>query len=121
MPAPYPRAYVPVETMESAREQLRRAILRGEGPALLVGPPGTGKTLLLQVLAEECGSRFRVVFLRHGRFPTSRALLQTILHELKQPFQGMEDGELRIALMDFLKDESDPGVVILADEADTLK
>jgi len=121
LPAPYPRAYVPVETMESAREQLRRAILRGEGPALLVGPPGTGKTLLLQVLAEECGSRFRVVFLRHGRFPTSRALLQTILHELKQPFQGMEDGELRIALMDFLKDEGGPAVVILADEADTLK
>jgi len=119
--APCARNYVPTEVAETAREQILRAILRGEGPGLLIGPPGTGKTLLLHVIAEQCRPHCEVVMLPHGRFPSARALLQTLLHELKQPFHGLEDAELRIALMDYLKDEGGRPVVILADEAETLK
>jgi len=118
---PCARNYVATEVAETAREQLLRAILRGEGPGLLIGPPGTGKTLLLHVLAEQCRSHCDLVMLPHGRFPSPRALLQTLLHELKQPFHGLEDAELRIALMDYIKDEGSRPVVVLADEADTLK
>jgi type II secretory pathway predicted ATPase ExeA len=118
---PYPRNYVPTELAETAREQLLRTILRGEGPGLLIGPPGTGKTLLLQILKEQCRSDFDVVLLTHGRFPTARAFLQTLLHELKQPFQGLDEAELRISLWDYLNDPENRPVVVLADEADTLK
>ncbi|MGQ9505857.1 MAG: ExeA family protein [Thermogutta sp.] len=118
---PYPWAYVPTELAETARKQLLRTILRGEGPGLLVGPPGTGKTLILHVLKEQCRSDFDVVFLTYGRFPTARALLQTILHEVGQPFQGMEEAELRISLADYLNDRNNKPVVVLADEAETLK
>lgn len=118
---PYIRYYVPTEMAETAREQLLRTIRRGEGPGLLIGPPGTGKTMLLQVLKEQCRSNFDVVLLTHGRFPTARALLQTLLHELKQPFHGLEEAELRIALLDYLNDDKNPPLVVLADEADTLK
>lgn len=116
-----PRDYVPVEGMETARQRLHRAIVRGEGPALVVGPPGTGKTLLLRVLAEQCRSQFEVVFLPHGRFPSPRALLQAILFELKQPFRGMEDGELRLVLVEYLTaPDRDRATVLLVDEAETL-
>jgi type II secretory pathway predicted ATPase ExeA len=118
---PYTRNYVPTEMAETAREQLLRTVLRGEGPGLLIGPPGTGKTLLLQVLREQCRSDFDVIFLTHGRFPTARALLQTLLHDLKQPFQGLDEAELRISLLDYLNDPVNRPVVVFADEADTLK
>ena len=116
-----PRNYVPAEGMETARQRLHQAIVRGEGPALVVGPPGTGKTLLLRVLAEQCHSQFEVVLLPHGRFPSPRALLQAILFELKQPFRGMEDGELRLVLIEYLTaPDRDRATVLLVDEAETL-
>jgi transcriptional regulator with AAA-type ATPase domain len=45
--------YFPSTSMEDARRRIKRAIDRGDGPALAVGAAGTGKSLLLQVLAAQ--------------------------------------------------------------------
>ncbi len=108
--------------MQCARQTLTRSIERGEGPGLLIGPPGTGKTLLCQVLAEEFADRLAVVQLASGRLATRAALLQAILYELGLPYRGMDEGELRLALVDFLepREGGEAGMLLLVDEAQTL-
>lgn len=119
--APHPRNYIPLENTESTREKLLRAVVRAEGPALLVGPPGTGKSILLRVLAEQLRPKFEVVLLSHSRFPSVRALLQSILCELGQPFRGLDEGELRLSLIQYVTTgEASSPLVLLVDEADTL-
>lgn len=119
--APHPRNYIPLESTESTREKLVRAVVRAEGPGLLIGPPGTGKSLLLRVLAEQLRQKFEVVLLSHGRFPSVRALLQSILCELRQPFRGLDEGELRLSLIEYVTmGEGSSPLVLLVDEADTL-
>jgi type II secretory pathway predicted ATPase ExeA len=108
--------------MDCARQTLSRSIERGEGPGLLIGPPGTGKTLLCQRLAHEFSERFTVVQLASGRLGTRTALLQAILYELGLPYRGMDEGELRLALIDFLepREDSPGGLLLLVDEAQAL-
>src|SRR5436190_8239047 len=98
--APDTTRYFPATTIENARQTLVRAIARGEGPGLVIGPAGTGKSLLCQMLAEEFAERFAVVLLVNGRFGTCESLLRAILHQLDLPHSGMQEGELRLALMD---------------------
>jgi type II secretory pathway predicted ATPase ExeA len=94
--------YYPATAIENARQTLFRCIDRGEGAALLIGPAGAGKSLLLQVLAEQFKGRFGIALLGSGRFNTRRELLQAILYELGLPYRDMEEGELRLALIDHL-------------------
>ncbi len=119
-----PRAdqYFPGEAVEAARTTLVRCIRRAEGPGLVIGPSGTGKTMLCHVLAEELGDQLRVVLLASGRLGSRRALLQAILYELGQPYRGVDEGEARLALADYitLSDECPNGVLLLVDEAHTL-
>jgi len=120
--APRADQYVPTSTVESARQKLLRTIERAEGAGLVVGPSGTGKTLLCRVLAEQCRGRFEVPLLASGRLSTRRSLLQALLYEMHRPYRGLDEGELRLALVDHLmhgEDES-RGVVLLVDEAHTL-
>ncbi|MGB9687314.1 ExeA family protein [Thermogutta sp.] len=117
----HPRYYIPLEAVEAAREKLVRAVLRAEGPGLIIGPTGTGKSMLLQVVAQQLQSRCEVVLLAHGRFPNVRAVLQAILCELRQPFRGMDEGELRLNLVEYLRSlPSSRPLALLVDEADTL-
>jgi type II secretory pathway predicted ATPase ExeA len=108
--------------MDCARQTLTRTIDRGEGPGLLIGPPGTGKTLLCQRLAHDFADRVTPVQLAGGRLGTRTALLQAILYELGLPYRGMDEGELRLALIDFLEPREDGlgGVLLLVDEAQVL-
>lgn len=114
--------YFPAATSESARTTLARCIERAEGTGLLIGPSGTGKTLLCQVLAVSFATSFQVVLLTGGHLSNRRALLQAILYELGQPYRDMDEGELRLALVDHLtlSEECDRGVVLLVDEAHSL-
>jgi type II secretory pathway predicted ATPase ExeA len=114
--------YFPAATIEAARSTLIRSIGRAEGPAMVVGPPGTGKTLLCRLLAEHFQDSFRVVLLGTGRLATRRAILQAILYELRQPYRGMDEGELRLALNDqaTLAEEGGRAILLLADEAHNL-
>ncbi|MEN6408000.1 MAG: AAA family ATPase [Thermoguttaceae bacterium] len=114
--------YVSTTAIEAARTTLARCIQRGEGAGLVIGPSGTGKTLLCRMLAEQFQRNFHVVMLSSGRLSTRRALFQAILYELGQPFRGMDEGESRLAVIDYLMatDEGARGMVLLVDEAHTL-
>jgi type II secretory pathway predicted ATPase ExeA len=121
-PAPLARRYFPAGPAEAARQTLARCIDRGEGIGLLIGPAGTGKTLLCQVLAEQFRARFAIALLSSGRICTRRNLFQAILFELGLPYRGMEEGELRLALVDHLTNEEthQGGLLLLVDEAHLL-
>jgi type II secretory pathway predicted ATPase ExeA len=128
--APDADCYFPATAIEAARQTLFRCIDRGEGAALLIGPSGAGKSLLLQVLAEQFISRFELALLASGRLGTLRELLQAILYELGLEYRELQEGELRLALIDHLSDtrldgvasgERGPeGLLLLIDEAHTL-
>lgn len=120
--APSAAGYIPTAAIEQARTTLVRAIDRAEGPGLVVGPAGTGKTLVCQLLAQHFRGRYLVAMLASARLCTRRALLQNILFELKLPYRDMDDGELRLSLVDHLEPRSggNEGLLLLVDEAHTL-
>ncbi len=111
--------YYPAAVINAARNTLTRCIDRGEGVAMIIGPSGTGKSLLCHVLAEQFQRTFQVALLASTHLDTRRSLLQAILYELNRPYRGMDEGELRLALVDFitLSDDCSRGVVLLVDEA----
>lgn len=119
-----PRAdrYFASEAAERARTALVRCVERMDGPALLIGASGTGKSLMLAVLAESFRFRLSVAPLPGGQLRTARELHQGILYALGLPFRGLDEGELRFALIQRLEaeDESQGGVLLLVDEAQSL-
>ncbi len=120
--APQTARYFPASVIEGARRTLCRSIERAEGAGLIIGPSGTGKTLLCQMLAEEFAGRFAVALLTGGRLSSRQALLQAILYELGLPYRGLDEGELRLTLLDHLepKHASHEGLLLVIDEAHTL-
>jgi type II secretory pathway predicted ATPase ExeA len=114
--------YFPAIAIEGARVTLARCVQRGEGPALIVGPSGTGKTLLCLLLAEQFRRSFQVVMLHSGRLSTRRALFQAILYELGRPYRGLDEGEARLAVVDYLMSDGSGsrGLLLLVDEAHAL-
>ena len=107
----------------SWRGRLWYAAQRAEGIGLVTGPAGTGKTLLCQVLAEQSRGQLEVALLASGRFNTRRSLLQAILFELGLPYREMEEGDLRLSLIDHLSPRggtSQSGLLLIVDEAHAL-
>lgn len=115
-------SYHPAPAIEAARSDLERTVRRGEGFGVVVGPPGTGKTLLLTVLADRLRGDFDVALLAGARICTRRALWQSILAELGEPYRGLEEGDLRMAVVERVRAlaASASGLVLLLDEAHTL-
>ncbi len=111
--------YHPAAVIDAARNTLARCVDRGEGVALLVGPSGTGKSLLCQILAEQFQNTFQVALLASTHLDTRRSLLQAMLYELNRPYRGMDEGELRLSLVDYvtLNDDCNRGIVLLVDES----
>ncbi|MFC1759852.1 AAA family ATPase, partial [Planctomycetota bacterium] len=114
--------YFPAQSIENARTAIVRLVDRYEGPAMVIGPVGTGKSLLSQVLADYFRPHFRVALIPSGRICTRRTLLQVLLHELGLAYQGMEEGELRLSLIDHLTsaDFCPNGTLLMIDESDSL-
>lgn len=108
--------------IEAARQTLARCMERGEGVGVIVGPAGTGKSLLCQMLAEQFKTSLRVVLLCRNGLTTRRALMQAILYDLGQPYRGLDEGELRLALIDFVtrNDRCPRGMLLVVDEAERL-
>jgi type II secretory pathway predicted ATPase ExeA len=120
--APDPDLYFPAASIEQARLTLTRCIDRGTGPGLVVAPAGLGKSLLCQVLVRQFAERFSIATLSSARLCTRRALLQAILFELGLPFRDMEEGELRLSLIDHVapSERCANGMLLFVDEAHTL-
>ncbi len=120
--APLVSSYFASESAEVARQTLIRTIDRAEGPGLIVGPAGAGKTLLCRVLAARFQETYQVAMLSSTRILTRKALLQNILFELDQPYRNLEEGELRLSLLDHLQpsDECPNGILLIIDEAHSL-
>jgi hypothetical protein len=74
------------------------------------------------MLLERFRDSFHVVLLSCAQLNTRRALLQHVLHELSLPYRGMDEGELRLSLIDFLDPQQSgaEGVLLIVDEAHTL-
>ncbi|MCC6125468.1 MAG: AAA family ATPase [Pirellulales bacterium] len=115
---PVVEGYFPGTVCENARIALTRCIERGEGIGMVVGPVGTGKTLLCQKIGELFKNTYRVVFLSSGRLGSRRSLFQAILYELGQPYRSMDEGELRLALVDYLQGSKGDGSMF-SDMADS--
>lgn len=119
--APCRQQYFPAAAIQHARQTLARTIARAEGPALAVGPAGTGKTLLCQILADDFASQLDCVQLASGNLATCRSLLQSVLYDLRLPYRGLDEGELRLALLERATRQLDARpILVLVDEAQLL-
>lgn len=101
-PAPDGSCYYPATSHEAALARLRQGIADDEGLLILTGPPGSGKTLLCHCLLERQGPQTASAFLTNSHVGDRRGLLQAILYDLGQPYEGRGEQELRLALTDFL-------------------
>jgi type II secretory pathway predicted ATPase ExeA len=111
--------YYPGTSHEAALARLLQAIDDKEGLALLTGEPGTGKTLLCHRLLERLGPNITSAFLTNSHLPDRTSLLQAILFELSQPYQGQREQELRLFLTENLLNNYSAGrqTVLIIDEA----
>ncbi|MCY2982291.1 MAG: AAA family ATPase [Planctomycetota bacterium] len=115
--------YFPATSVEQACQTASRAIQRGEGPVAIFGGTGLGKTMCCMRIAERFRRNFEVVTLASSQLITRRALLQSLLFELRMPYRDMTEGELRLSLMSRLQPSTDnptDGLVLIIDEAQTM-
>ncbi len=121
-PAADASRYYPAAASEQCRKRIARAVFRDEGPSLLIGPAGTGKSMLLDVVRHQFNDSCDVVPLVGSQIGCRADLLRTILFRLGLPYQRLEEGELRLAVVDRLQREkpSASKLLLLVDEADLL-
>ena len=117
-----PQFYHAAAEMDAALKGIERCIRRAEGVALVVGPPGTGKSLLLLKLVEQVRDDFDVALLTGASICTRRALWQSILAAIGESYRGIDEADLRIAIVERIRGlaAAGSGLVILVDEAHTL-
>ncbi len=120
--APYAPHYYPARSMHQALGQLKMCLERASGVGLVIGQPGIGKSMLLVMLTELLEGQFKIVPLACSRLEQRAELLQSILFELGEPYRDMSEGELRLSLIDYLRQGSRNlnGIVLLVDDAHTL-
>lgn len=110
---------------ESLQESLDELVLRtqsGHGIGILTGSAGTGKTLLCLRLIAELGGTWTGIVLPNTNLPTRKALYQAILFELGQAYQGMDEQELRLAFVAWLRANAKQArrAILILDEAHLL-
>ena len=120
--APSPECfYANAELCESLRT-LRRVILRGEGPALIVGPNGTGKSTICELLVEHFRKSHQIVHFRSASFATGRDLIEQFLLSLGGAVVKQTTAELRTAIVSRvcnLVEHPEP-ILLVVDEAHRL-
>src|SRR5262245_47798791 len=121
-PTPDSECYYPATSQERALDRLQRGLADDEPLLVLTGEPGTGKTLLCHCLLERLGESVTTAFLTNGHVAGRSGLLQAILFDLSQPYEGRGEQELRLALTDFLLKNFAAGkrAVFVIDEAQHL-
>ncbi|MBX3422371.1 MAG: AAA family ATPase [Pirellulaceae bacterium] len=121
--APDVRLYFPHSSIQAARETSMRALIRAEGPVLVIGGTGLGKSMLAELVADELSYRMDTVRLQASQLCSRRALLQCLLYELQLPYRDLSEGELRLSILDRLEpspETAPDGILIIADEAHLL-
>lgn len=119
---PNTECFFPSASTQQSLDSVLSAIERASGAALIVGGSGLGKSLFLQVIRKRLRHDYSVAILESASITSRRELLQSILFELGLPYRGMEEGELRLTLLDYLKatDRCPNGLLLCVDEAHLL-
>ena len=122
MASPRPQFYHAAREIDASLRGIERCIRRSEGVGLVIGPPGTGKSLLLLKLTEQVRDDFDVALLTGASICTRRALWQAIMAGIGEPYRGIDETDLRIAIVERIRGlaAAGSGLVILVDEAHTL-
>lgn len=115
-------AYFPAAPHEAALAGIASVFDRRDGVVLLDGPPGVGKSLVARVWLERLPSDVPRIVLPNVSAPRPTDLLQAILFDLSQPYQGLSEQELRLAVTAQLLTASAGGraTVLVIDEAQNL-
>jgi type II secretory pathway predicted ATPase ExeA len=118
-PTPDTAAYVPTAGHDSAYAAVLRAFADGDAAASVRGEPGTGKTLLGLRFLESLPPDTKRVMLHSPPDTQAVDLLQAVLFDLGQPYHGLSEQELRLAVHGELITGLAAGkcVVLLVDEA----
>lgn len=121
-PAVDTSAYFPAPSHESALAALAAAFARREPAVLIDGVPGVGKSLVARKWLDDLLPEVPRVLLPNSHAERPGELLQAILFDLGQPYQGLSEQELRLAVTGQLLDSatSDFPTVLVIDEAQHL-
>ncbi|MBT4693176.1 MAG: AAA family ATPase [Planctomycetaceae bacterium] len=117
--APSPECfYANAELCESLRT-LRRVILRGEGPALIVGPNGTGKSTICELLVEHFRKSHQIVHFRSASFATGRDIIEQFSLSLGGTVLQQTTAELRTTIASRVCNlvENPEPILLVVDEA----
>ena len=120
--APRSDDYFPSEASEHARKTIISCVTRSAGPAVLIGGPGSGKTTSCHQFLGHFRTRTSVALIACTGISSRRTFFQNILFELGRPYRELDEGELRLSLIDFLtkSEASRHGTVLVFDDAHEL-
>lgn len=115
-------SYVSTPPAEDAKAILSRALQRREGFCLIDGQTGVGKTFSVLSWLDNLDTAFPRVWLPYTHSQRPADLLQAILFDLDQPYQGLNDNELRLAVVAQLIKSLQCGrpIILVIDEAQHL-
>ena len=109
--------YYPAESIEKARKTIERVLENASGIPLVFGETGTGKSLLLRLIERQYAENWHAVYLANQRLRSPKALYQHLLFAVHQSFCGLEENELRLLFLDYLRQDETCVIVLLIDEA----
>ena len=114
--------YYPARSTHQALGQIKLCLDRNSGTSVVIGEAGLGKTLVLTMVGEYQRPRYQSANIQCSQLTDRTELLQSILFELGQPYRQMAEGEMRLALMDYIRNgcRQERGVLLLVDDAQRL-
>ncbi len=120
--APSTSDFYPAQSIRAAQEACERCAENNSGPCIVVGDSGTGKTMLALRLTERTNGVGHSAVVNAAGIATRKELLQHILFQFDRPYQGDDEGHLRLSLIEFLTAEATrkTGRLLVIDDAHRL-
>lgn len=115
-------SYYPTAGHEAARAAVAAAFARRDPVVLIDGPAGTGKSLVARLWLDHLPPGISRVMLPNLHAARPADLLQAILFDLNQPYQGLAEQELRLGVTAQLLAAMPTGhpMIVMIDEAQHL-